>query len=434
MYRHAHVHVTSKVKPPLTELLHRQTDSCKHPAGVNQDENGTSRNADGRRHAWIKPEINMIDIRANLINGSVCIPGENIVCCISFRNNKDPSDSSSVETLAWASVQIHCLCSTNSKLNVTSKTTSGLETASTLSDTCFIPYKGDVHGQIVLSTKPKILFCDLQLMPGLSKSFVYTEVLPPEAPPSYRGKLVKYSYKISIGAQRVNSPTKLLRLPLRVLAIAGLPDYSICEDSEDLSPNNPFLETYNKEYELIPVLQLVENITARRNPNFYNITNTKGKVGRFCLFKQAYRLGEDIVGTFDFTKSTVPCLQLTVTLQCEEHIVGEAKSVTGPEIATTSYSKHHEICLHLTHCLLNLPIPLHATPAFATDLLELTWKLHFEFVTGHPGETSIHLDKQTWQAPDSLNIETMVWDLPIQIYPTVPTPEPNSQMQYYLTL
>jgi hypothetical protein len=51
-------------------------------------------------------------------------------------------------------------------------------------------------------------------------------------------------------------------------------------------------------------------VTARRSPNFYNITNSRGKVVRFCLFKQAYKLGEDIVGTFDFSDAAVPCVQV----------------------------------------------------------------------------------------------------------------------------
>lgn len=50
---------------------------------------------------------------------------------------------------------------------------------------------------------------------------LYTETLQNEIPPSYRGQLVKYSYKLTIGTQRVNNPIKLLRIPLRVLVIDG---------------------------------------------------------------------------------------------------------------------------------------------------------------------------------------------------------------------
>lgn len=111
------------------------------------------------------------------------------------------------------------------------------------------------RGQCILSTPPKILFCDLRLDPGESKSceclptlaldcflkhleggFLwlpsaslttpsqpdsYSEVLPIEGPPSFRGQSVKYVYKLTIGCQRVNSPITLLRVPLRVLVLTG---------------------------------------------------------------------------------------------------------------------------------------------------------------------------------------------------------------------
>lgn len=51
----------------------------------------------------------------------------------------------------------------------------------------------------------------------------YSEVLPTEGPPSFRGQSVKYVYKLTIGCQRVNSPITLLRVPLRVLVLTGEP-------------------------------------------------------------------------------------------------------------------------------------------------------------------------------------------------------------------
>ena len=43
----------------------------------------------------------------------------------------------------------------------------------------------------------------------------------------------------------------------------------------------------------------------------YNITNARGKVAKFCLFKQAYKIGDDIVGTCDFSEATIPCVQVS---------------------------------------------------------------------------------------------------------------------------
>ncbi len=65
---------------------------------------------------------------------------------------------------------------------------------------------------------------------------MYHETIPSDAPPSYRGQAVKYSYKVTIGTQRVNSPIKLLRVPFRVLVLYGMcPSQIFFSVSEGLS-------------------------------------------------------------------------------------------------------------------------------------------------------------------------------------------------------
>ena len=39
----------------------------------------------------------------------------------------------------------------------------------------------------------------------------------------------------------------------------------------------------------------------------YNIVSDRGTVGKFCHFKSAYRIGEEIVGSFDFSDSVIVC-------------------------------------------------------------------------------------------------------------------------------
>lgn len=50
---------------------------------------------------------------------------------------------------------------------------------------------------------------------------LYKETISCDAPPTYRGQLVKYAYKITIGTQKLGAPTKLLRVPLRVIVLQG---------------------------------------------------------------------------------------------------------------------------------------------------------------------------------------------------------------------
>lgn len=42
----------------------------------------------------------------------------------------------------------------------------------------------------------------------------------------------------------------------------------------------------------------------------YTLKNSSGVLGRISLFKPAYKLGEDITGTFDLSSATLTCLQV----------------------------------------------------------------------------------------------------------------------------
>lgn len=202
--------------------------------------------------------------------------------------------------------------------------------------------------------------------------------------------------------------------------------------NDELTPTNPFLENDRKVVSKVEIaMENLQNITARRRPNFYVITNRRGKVGRFCLFKPCYKLGEDIVGTLDFSCRTVRCVQLSVTLQCEEILLNKLEKPLidskdtdkGASGKITNFTKHHEICIGLLQTQMILPIPLQVTPSFSTEVVEVRWRLHFQFVTTMnedlmPNDGS---ESETWLGPKNIDIETMVWNLPITIYSTNPT-------------
>ena len=97
----------------------------------------------------------------------------------------------------------------------------------------------DSTGICVLQTPPQILVCDLTLKPGEQKKLVYREKIPVEAPPSYSGSLLKYSYKLTVSVQRVGGSIKQIKLPFRVLVLYGLSDYQGVEEMPINS--NPFL-------------------------------------------------------------------------------------------------------------------------------------------------------------------------------------------------
>lgn len=65
------------------------------------------------------------------------------------------------------------------------------------------------------------------------------------------------------------------------------------------------------------------------------------------------------------------------------------------------------------------------------------WRLHFEFVTStkSSGERLDETKEGTcWTGPENIDIETMVWDLPIQIYPPVPSIANDPHAQTRITI
>ncbi|KAI1863981.1 hypothetical protein JX265_005016 [Neoarthrinium moseri] len=73
----------------------------------------------------------------------------------------------------------------------------------------------------LLSTPQSILFVDLQLAPGESKTYEYSFKLPKGLPPTHKGKAMKITYSLVIGTQRPGGTkeqqVKSVDIPFRVL-------------------------------------------------------------------------------------------------------------------------------------------------------------------------------------------------------------------------
>jgi len=381
-----------------------------------------------------------MEVVCDLLKGPVYLAGEEVTCLITFYNNSSTSRGDSAVVLAWASAQLNCFCTvSDTKVAILDKSVSRKSSNPTQScHTSFQPTAGEA-GLAVLSTQTKILFCDLTLYPGERKTYSYIETVPHTASPTYRGSAVKYSYKVTIGTQRLNSQTSMLRVPIRVLSISGCRPDSFPGAAEDrLGLCSPFLEEEGaSESPADLIMQAVQDITSRRRASYFNIANSRGKVCRFCLFKRAYRLGEDIVGTFDFTEGGVECVQYSVSLQLRECIEQDYRVKEDQYDKLVTHSKHHEVCLGYSHSHMVLPIPLQLAPSFSTPICSVSYILHFEFVTSVSGMTKQAVPDEEggseWQGPSKMDIETMVWDLPIQLYPTYPNHAAQaSQLQHRL--
>uniref|UniRef100_A0A1A9X448 RAB6A-GEF complex partner protein 2 n=1 Tax=Glossina brevipalpis TaxID=37001 RepID=A0A1A9X448_9MUSC len=411
----------------------------------------------------------MIEIKAKLVRADAAIyaTGERIECLIEFVHKVGESDQNinDDENLAWASAQLHCYRKTSFNVNSQGKP---LDLSEMIGKTA-LDAVTQAPGDIIITTKPKILFCDLKLKPNESKIYFFNEFVPRNGPPTYRGQDIKYFYRLTIATQRVKSKVQTLAVPIRVLPIpliARPDELPITEETNDeLAPTNPFLEK-REVSELETSWHHLKNFTARRAPKFYRISNKRGFVARFCLFKPAYKLGEDIVGSLDFANCSVRCVQFSVKLQIQEICLtsnntknsntdlNDSSSLNSLDAASvssgvaadnlhksctsgntnnesrgmeqtgkvTTQVTSHQVCYAMLQTQVVVPIPLHVTPSFRTDLVDVRWLLHFEFVTS----TMMNFGKENppeggeLQAPSTIPVETMVWNLPVAIYSANP--------------
>lgn len=251
-------------------------------------------------------------------------------------------------------------------------------------------------GIIVYHSNPKILFCDLQLAPYECQTFIYTETLPSHLNPTYSSPRLKYQYKLTIGVQRIGAPINLLKMPIRILAI-GLEDHAKHLNGDrsshlrngfesnhsykEHSLNSSFSNDDESRDESTPLdlaLHRIEYQTCTRNPHSFNITSSSGRVAKFTIFKTVYRLGEDIIGMFNFTDGNVPCVRYTCSLQSEETIVDSYKTgskSTVPQVV--NHGKCQEFTFNTAHSQMVITIPLTATPTFTNDIGKVSFKLLF---------------------------------------------------------
>lgn len=389
----------------------------------------------------------MLEVSCVSESSDIFLSGHLLKCLITLHCSESDSLGSSCqskepECLAWLSAQVQCFCQTNSQVVLSHTEQCG--DGEVVGRTAYRPGVGE-RGHLLLTTAAQILACDVQLKPGQSHTVSYNQRLPTDLPPSYRGHAVRYSYKIAIAAQRLGGSVRLLRVPIRILTTHGYGgrvdnacyDCDSPFDTDNVMPSNPFLnendsgmdgiagisrKIFDDSFELKP-LQLLQLSTGKRSLNLFNITNQHGRVLKISVFKLSFRLGEDIVAVLDFSDAQVACVQYSVRLESvetvtENHQLSKHPGKYRPHVQ--QYSKSHQVCLNLRHTNVSLPIPTNVTAGFSSSIVRLDWRVHFEFVVRTDSAPELDSDGIYWQAPQTMSVETMIWDLPIVVHPACP--------------
>ncbi|CAF0875016.1 unnamed protein product [Brachionus calyciflorus] len=375
-----------------------------------------------------------------------------------LKNFSQANENEEEFTIVWACAQIDCNCFFDESKVMLPKDPlrySTAEKAGDNSSTSFQPNK-DRIGVSIFSSKPKILFCNLVLRPGEEKSFIYTEKLPYDLAPTFRGQFARYTYKLTIGAQKLNQNTQLLKLPFRVFSLMDFEKYipkmsdfdneydytekrnsiiSISEsahndtdsfDSSSVVPNPFKIDERSGYEELEYALQVLEDLTARMNVSHFNVANQDGKVVKITMNKTNYKIGDKIIGFLDFSEAQVPCVEFKVTLQSEEIISEECRKKPSQYLSSIhSHVELKEHCLFLKKSDFTIQVPIAITPTFVSDMVSLRWRLHFDFALSKVPLQNIHRSSDpaisvSWRPPNSLPIEITSWDLPIVLHPFDP--------------
>ncbi|OAA54866.1 Rgp1 [Cordyceps fumosorosea ARSEF 2679] len=128
----------------------------------------------------------------------------------------------------------------------------------------------------LLSTPQSILFVDMQLLPGESRSFEYTLRLPRGLPPTHKGKALKISYSLVIGTQRAGGAreqqVRSVEIPFRVLGSVN--SYGEILGHDLMSP-----------YILLKDEALVKAVTKRKHGSKGRIhVESKGNMSEFLAY------------------------------------------------------------------------------------------------------------------------------------------------------
>jgi len=420
--------------------------------------------------------INMIEVKARILQRAVFITGECLHCEVIIinhgrkRDQRDTNlssdnpliqihkpdiysrtlssdcdrkdDHDETVTLAWASAQVYCHCNINERLmKLPSDILYNSRQAHGSQFTSFSPVMGE-KGHCLCSTTASVLFCDLSLKKGERRKFIYVQLLQNDLPPSYKGQNIKLSYKVCIGIGRIGKPLSMIRLPFRLYEIKGLykplkdktivaelveEDKSQLGNLEHTKQRNPFLkeDLVEKCSILDTAMETLTALSVKRNMNTYNIQSVNGTVGKFCLSKYYYRLGEDVLGTFDFSEGPISCIKYMVSLQVEETISKNCllRPTASNLVQYVTMSYYEECCCLATKTHFLLPIPVTATSDFNHKIVSVRWRLHFEFIidsTNKDLENSEQEEDLEGIVPKKFKTESMLWDLPVHVLATNP--------------
>ncbi|KAI8591519.1 Rgp1-domain-containing protein [Geranomyces variabilis] len=320
----------------------------------------------------------------------------------------------------------------------------------------------ELKGMPVYGTPPSILFTNMALAPGESKTYQYEISLPETLPPTHKGKVIRFSYKLIVGIQRGGTTQKsqVFQLPFRVFSFVqddgSRPVYEILSPavftkdeaniveetgysalhagifheafapvapvSKSRRPDDLSASLYDREEVVDSLARAIARCQMSRKAS-YDICKNADHVAQLILHRTTYKLGDTVMGILDFTNSVIPCFRISAYLESQETIT-EAHAVRPAEetssLVRKTYAEQHRCTLGTRRTGIELFVPPGASPDFTTTAVSVRWHLRVEFVTGT--ERALHQRSATnatfvhRHARNASPVEAFDCVIPLQIF------------------
>lgn len=360
----------------------------------------------------------MVELSVKVEGGGVLVAGETIQCLLFFTNT-----SKETQTIAWVGAQLHCQCLVRPEVVKLKELT---QISSPVNDTAFFPNRGE-RGVSILSTRSNVLACNFTLKPEETRKVTYREEVPTGGPPSFHGRLVRYTYKLTVGAQKPNCPAQIVRIPIRIITIPVRLQRPLLTSPQS---SNPFLVNEERHSASEIGLEAIAAEAGRRTSSSYTLTASGDTLGRILTPRSSYRVGDEVTIVLDCSHSVHQVLQVTVTLVCVEIIKESCRQhPAGSKPFNTVVARETQCCTNSLITSFSLPVPPGFTQSFSNETLTVQWELQFQLLISKGSWTDTHTTQQSigpgggvaevWVGPLPQQVETVNWSLPITVLPSI---------------
>uniref|UniRef100_A0AC35TP05 Arrestin_C domain-containing protein n=1 Tax=Rhabditophanes sp. KR3021 TaxID=114890 RepID=A0AC35TP05_9BILA len=263
--------------------------------------------------------------------------------------------------------------------------------------------------------EPHIICCDVTVQAGETKEFEDRLLIPNDIMlvSTLRGTYLKYEYNLAMAVQHQNHEVQVKSITFQLMNYPFEIPRKKCDtiepqlftEMEEGNDENHFREI---------VADLVDEFSFKPSGQTFKVDDPKGIISEIILPKMNYKFGDVVCGKMIFPqKNGSYCIEYLVKLQAVERIKVGLGSLDSKEHIQT-LKCDYGLCAAMSSVAFRLPLDIGNNMCVESELVSLTYRLHFEFVTS---DTPPFEEKQAGQAGvvGDLKVQTVEWNLPINV-------------------